>query len=351
MNIQYVGKKTLCLPVIKLFDRKFEYIDYYFQNQKNDIEQLINTDLLKDTVFIVENKLPLRNSNAFTATACFSSDKHIYLNEGYLQYLWELSYGITITWHELIHIPTIEKIIPDKKYFDNKPYSGYLLYIADIHLKRALSFLHNGNLTNCYLSPWREYLGISKILKDNYSSPRYATHFCEKGYVELANKVFGFALCYTLFHEVAHCKLNHLSIHKQLYQQLESKQITPKEYGDKNRILEEEADEYARSAFHLDKDDDSVIQVLGSIIGSSVAIFFENSTFRFDHPNSAYRLKKTIEKYANKNSNSELYSIGTIVMGYWDDNYKIKTFDLIDNQKTHEETFNEYLKYAGCPTE
>lgn len=353
MYLEYFGKKNSCLPIINFLGNKFELIEWCFQNQQKDIEQLIDLNLLKDKIFIVENKRNFFCDYAFPCTSCFAEDGHIYISEGYLQYLWELSYGIIIIWHELIHIPTVNGIIPDRNYLNTNTDSGRLLYIADIHLKRAIGFLHHGNYPGSYhLSEWQKYIFKTNLLSNNFTTSNNSENTFEKKYVKWSNEIFGFALCYTLFHEIAHCKFNHLETRKILRMKKNKGEITQEEFNAKLRELEEQADDYARSAYYLGKTDLSVHQVLGTIIASSISFFFNNTTGRPDHPNAAHRLKKTIEQYAKKNSNSELYSIGTIIIAYWDKTFNLDFFDEISNQMTHEETFNEYLKsYAGCPTE
>lgn len=319
MKVKYLGNFKNRLPIINIVYPKFDYIEKYFDIRKQELDQLIQNNKLKNEIYIVEHKASLHTPNTIVNNAKFKTDKHIYLNEGYLEFLWEFTYGIVITWHELIRKPTENRIIPTADYFERNLVSLQLLNTANEHLKLALSYFD----TNIVLNP-------------SLTNPTCAKTDFESEYLNSADSVFCFALCYTLLHEIAHCKFNHIDIMNN------NRNKSQKERDMIQIKLEEEADKYARESTTLDGTDLNFTKAIGAIIGASATIYYQNTTHRDDHPNSAKRIQEVLERFSGPNS--ELFGIGLIVLGFWDEKFGINCLDLIDNNKTYEDSFYEYLK-------
>ncbi len=323
MKVKYLGTLKNRLPIVNIIYPDFNYIEKYFDIRKQELIQLIESNKLENEVFIVEHKASLHTHNNTVNNASFKPDKHIYLNEGYLEFLWEFTYGIVITWYELIRKPTEKKIIPTDDYFKSNPVPLQLLHTANEHLKLALS-----------------YFDTEIVINNNFANPTCSRIDFETEYVNLANSVFCFALCYTLFHEIAHCKFNHLDIMNS------NRNKSQKQRDLLQKKLEEEADKYARESVILDGTDINFTKAIGAIIGASATIYYQNITHRDDHPNSAKRMEEVIKRFSEPNS--ELYGIGLIVLGFWDEKFGIDCMSFIDKNKTYEDSFYEYLnQYAA----
>lgn len=283
-------------PISSILD----YIIGRFENTNPEFadyaKKLIGQGIVEPGIIILKEKEKIK-------TPCVNCDKHIYVQETFLSYLWIVCYSILVIYEEAV-----------AKYYENVQ-------------KGASHIIDKELIYNC-----EEFLQYAISLKAYYSewdTKKYPTPDKGNGtdidYHIKATQLFLYAMNYILCHEFAHLEKGHLK---------KSKSID----------LEIEADE--RAFEHVLKGqtpENRMSLQMGVLIGLCSMLFLSCSVSAGNtHPDTHKRIKSFLEK-VNPRDDSQLWSVACLCLGIWDMKFD-KYNDFPDKVETHKEMFYMVLE-------
>ena len=306
------------VPALRLKNNIIPWIKNHYPKAWSEINKLEKSNRLKSKIIILIDKTPINNPKANTRIAEVDCTGQIYINEGYLAFLWLISYSLLITWKELIHKPLLDGSY-GYNLFELKPSVKPFLQYGLNHFLFARTFLVND-------INWDERI---------YSSPIGSPLDIENQYWGEANAVFLSAVTFILLHEIGHIKHDHF---RKRY-----------EYFSKNKTnwlkkLENNSDRYASRICELKNpnSDISLTKAFGSIVAVCSDLFLDRYVYRDEHESADKRIIDRIDSITD-DKNSEFYSIGLIAIRLWDLQYQVGINWNEDINSTYEQFLREIV--------
>lgn len=293
MDLATSEKESPISSILKFVIGRFENTNPEFARYA---EQLIHQGIIESGICILKDREAIK-------TPFVRSDKHIYIQETFLSYLWIVCYSLLVIYEEAV-----------TKHYENAQ-------------QGASHIIDKGLIYNC-----EEFLHYAISLKACYSewdTEKYPTPDKDKGtnkdYHIKATQLFLYAMNYILCHEFAHLEKGHIGKPKSI-------------------DLEIEADE---RAFELILEgqtlENKMSLQMGVLIGLCSMLFLSHSVSgHSSHPDTHKRIKTFLEKI-NLPDNSQLWSVTCLCLGIWDMKFN-KYNDFPEKVETHKEMFYKVLE-------
>ena len=263
----------------------YNFIDW-FVNITPDFEQDAKSEIdyngLKAGLAYHIDNSPISN------IACINTNKQIELYENYNQYLWSISYALTVLFDESIHKPISAGTYTGK--FDlNNPF-----------VSNAIALFDNGfGLLTKYSDSVFFNLPNPEKYNDN-----------DKFYVENTNGIFTAAMTFILLHEFGHQFYGHLDYNPT------SEESKKEEYT---------ADDFAieKIAYNFNTDRATTLKI-GIVTTLCSFIFLDKSLSGGDyHPDIDERLTTAMEKLELTELDN-IWGIASLAFRLWANHYKVE---------------------------